>query len=532
MSEQAPLQAPAPPSPPGDEAAKLQKKKDKARKQWITFWARVAAQVVGAAASVALGVFLVQRSQQPREAAAPVEAAPAVRVDTSKEQGEVALAVLPLSNFSADASQEYFADGMHEALTAELAMTEGLHVISRTSTMRYKTERKSLPQVARELGVDFIVEGSVVKTPERVRVTAQLIDAKTDEHVWARSYERTLKDILLLQSEVATAIAGEVKGVLAPSRPARPRRAIDPVVYDLYLRGRHAWSLRTQEGFDSAIRYFTDATRRDPQFALAYAGLADAFSLFPTASLVNRSVNNYERARAAAEKAIALDDTLAEAHTSLGAVYFFGDRNFAAAAKEFQRALELNPHYPTAQQWYAIALSEHGRHREALEHAQEAVKQDPLNGVMHQALGLVHYYARTFDKAAAAERQALQLNPQLPLARVVLAKSLILDGKPDEAIKVCEAAAPPRGLDMLLTQGIAHARAGNRAAAETIFNDLNSRQPRPTGVLMQWHAATGNYDAAFELMKTQPAPPAVLNVDPLFDGLRADRRFTPLTGTR
>jgi tetratricopeptide (TPR) repeat protein len=301
---------------------------------------------------------------------------------------------------------------------------------------------------------------------------------------------------------------------------------VDPAVDDLYLRGRHAWALRTPEGFENAVKYFSEATKRDPEFALGYAGLADAFNLYPTASLVSRSTNNFARAKAAAERAIALDESLAEAHTSLAAVHFFGNRDFAAAQREFERALELNPHYPTAHQWYAIALSENGKAAEAKQHAEEAVLLNPLDGVMHQALGLVRYYARDFAGATAASRKALALNPQLPLARVVLAKGLILQNKPQEAIAVCEAATPPRPLDVSLILGIAQMRAGNRAAAEAVFHDLNSRQPRPSAVLIQWHAATGSYDTAFALADNRStALPAVLRVDPLFDGFRADPRF-------
>jgi adenylate cyclase len=527
MSEEhAPPPGPTPASI--DEDAKAQKRKKKARREWITFASRVVAQVVGAAASVALGLFVLQRSQQSNDARAAADAPtpPPTRIDAPRSSGEVAIAVLPLSNFSADAQQEYFADGMTEALTAELAQIKGLHVISRTSVMQYKATRKSIPQVAQELGVDFVVEGSVARAANRVRVTAQLIDAKTDEHVWARTYDRTIGDILSLQTAVAAAIATEVKGTLVPARAVVARKPIDPVVYDLYLRGRHAWALRSPEGFENAVKYFTEATKRDPEFALAYAGLADAFSLYPTSSLVNRSVDNFARAKAAAEKAIALDEGLAEAHTSLAAVYFFGDRNMDAAMREFRRALELNPHYPTAHQWYAIALSENGNHDEAAAHAQEAVKEDPLNGVMHQALGLVRYYARDYAAAAAAERQALQLSPQLPLARVVLAKSVILRGTPREAVAVCEAAPQPHSVDVLLIKGIAYARAGDRAAADAIFNDLNNRQPRPTAVLAQWHAAMGNHDAAFALLGgSGSALPAVMRIDPLYDAFRADSRF-------
>ncbi len=503
------------------------RKKNKVRSAWISFGGRILAQIIGAAASVALGIYFIQRSQPVTPAGPP---SPPARVESPRSAGEVTIAVLPLSNFSAD-DQEYFADGMTEALTAELAQIKGLHVISRTSVMQYKKSQTPIPRIAQDLGVDYVVEGSVVRADGRVRVTAQLIEAKSDVHKWARSYERTLRDVLTLQATVAAEIAGEVKGVLAVPL-SRQRPAVDPAVYDLYLRGRHAWALRTPEGFDNAIKYFTDATTRDPGFALGYAGLADAFSLYPTNSLVNRSVDNFARARAAAEKAITLDDGLAEAHTSLAAVHFFGEQNFAAASREFERALELNEHYSTAHQWYAIALSENGRHAEALAHAEEAVRQDPLNGVMHQALGLVRYYARDLARAEASERRALQLNPQLPLARVVLAKALVLLNRPQEAVSMCEQAPQPRSADIVLMLAIAQARAGNVAAAGALIDEMSRRRPRPIVVLAQWHAARGEYDEAFGLIQSiDGGMPPMMRIDPLFEGFRSDRRFQG-SGTR
>ncbi len=524
MSDPVDAPPPAPASGPTPGSPDKRKKKKKVRSAWISFGGRIVAQIIGAAASVGLGLFFIHRSQQ--AAVAPVQTSAVARADSTRPAGEIALAVLPLSNYSGDERHDYFADGMTEALTAELAQIRGLHVISRTSTMRYKDARISVPQVAQELGVDFVVEGSVVRADDRVRVTAQLIDAKADEHVWARSYDRRIRDVLALQAEVAGAIATELKGTLASARGG-VRRAVDPAVYDLYLRGRQAWSLRTPEGFATAIKYFSDATARDPEFALAYAGIADSYILRPVTSLADGSRENVAKAKAAALRAIELDDGLAEAHTALGAVYFFGERDLAAAEKEFRRALELNEHHPSAHQWYAIALSESGRHEEAQRHADEAVKQDPLNGTMHQAFGLVRYYARDYEAAIAAQRRALQLNAQLPLARVVLAKSLILQGKPRDAIAACEEAPKPRTADVDLMLAIAHARSGNRAAADAVFKDLAARNPRAPVVLAQWFAANGNYDAAFaELRQTNSAAlPAVLRVDPLFDGLRADRRW-------
>jgi TolB-like protein/Tfp pilus assembly protein PilF len=482
--------APGLPTDAAEEAARAAKKKDKARKQWYNFAGRVAAQVIGAAASVALGLYVIQRSQQ-REPAPLTASVP--RSESPRGSQERAIAVLPLNNFAEDARNDYFADGMTEAITLELARIGGLHVISRTSAMRYKTERKSMPVIAQELDVDFVVEGSVTRADDRVRVTAQLIDARSDQHLWARSYDGSMKDVLGLQSRVAAAIAAEVKGAVAP---VRTRRAVDPAVYDIYLRGRHAWSLRTPEGFTNAIKYFNDAIARDPEFALAHAGLADAFSLFPTSSLVDRSVDNFAQARAAAEKALALDPELAEAHTSLAAVYFFGERNFEAAAKEFQRALQLNDHYPTAHQWYAIALSENGRHDEARRHAEEAVNEDPLNGVMHQALGLVRYYSRDYQGAIASERRALDLNPQLPLARAVLAKALVMSNQPKEAVAVLQQSPQPNSANV----GVLI------ALAET----YSETRPPSDALVKRFEGTT---------------PAAVLKVDPLYEKLRADPRF-------
>ena len=368
----------------------------------------------------------------------------------------------------------------------------------------------------------------MVRADDRVRITAQLIDAKKDEHVWARSYDGFSKDILDLQARVAAAIASEVTGVLASTSSGR--RAIDPVTYDLYLRGRHAWSLRTSEGFENAVKFFTAATERDRGFALAYAGLADAFTLLPSGTLVSRSGSNFARAREAAEKAIALDPNLAEAHASLGAVHFFGERNFEAAERAFERSLQLNNHYATGHQWYAIALSENGRHAEAREHAEAAVEADPLNGVMHQARGLVSYYARDFDTAQKAERRALELNSQLPLARVVLAKALIMTNRASDALAALEQTADANNLDFRLMKAIAHTRAADQASANRIIRAIEAQTPRPDDILIQWHAAMGRHDTALDLMRARrqvnQGVMAVLQVDPLFEKFRADPRFT------
>lgn len=524
--------SPAPPLPPtGEPDPTRRKKKGKVRSAWISFVGRILAQVIGAVATVVLGVLVLQRMQSGDTPVEPAGAPPAPVSRPARASGLVSIAVLPLDNFSADPKQEYFADGMTEALIANLAQIEGLHVISRRSVMRYKTERPSLQQVAEQLSVDLVVEGSVVKVGEQVRITAQLIDAATDRHLWARTYDRTMRDVLALQAEVATAIAREVKGTIPVefSNRVAARRPVDPAAYELYLRGRHAWNLRTPEGFAAAAAHFEQAVERDPNFALAHAGIADVYSMGGSPSAAASSPReNFVRAKAAAERALALDTELAEAHTSLAAVYFFGERNFAAATREFERALELNPGYPTAHQWYAISLAEQGRDADALSHAQQAVKLDPLSGAMNQSLGFVHYYARRYEDAAKAQRRALELNPQLPLARVILAKALLLAGKYGEIADVVKAAAGPPGGELLMTLGLAHLKAGDRVEAERILQQLLVQRPQPRISLAQWYAATGEHKIALDMLEQAAQAgsfPGALQVDPMFDSLRADPRF-------
>ena len=269
---------PSPSVPDADEAAaaaekKKKKKKDKVRSAWISFAGRIVAQIVGAAATIVLGIYLVTSHR-----GEPDRASSRVPRVARTPGAEPSLAVLPFDNYSGDASQDYFVNGMTEALIADLARVRGLRVISRTSSMHYQGQKKSLPEIAGELGVDLLVEGSVARSGNRVRITAQLIDGASDEHIWARSYEDKVEDVLALQSRIATAIAGEVRGAVSSSA-AGTRRAVDPEVYDLYLRGRNAWNTRSPEGFEQARTYFQQAIDKDPSFALAHAGLADTYQV-------------------------------------------------------------------------------------------------------------------------------------------------------------------------------------------------------------------------------------------------------------
>lgn len=521
--------------PNGVESEGKPKKKDKERHVWISFFGRILAQIIGAIASVVLGIFVLQKYQQDREPPAPAQ--PAARV--ARAHGQKALAVMPLANYSANPEDAYFADGMTEVLIADLAQLEGWKVISRTSTESYRGTKKPLRQIAEELNVDLIVEGSVTKAGDRVRVTVQLIDADLDEHVFARSYDRTMKDVLALQGTLATEMARSMKAALAPVHETRlARRAeVDPAVYDLYLRGRHAWNLRTPESLAAAIRFFSDAVRRDPNFALAHVGLADAHSMAgsPSTGLADAKAQ-MSRARSAAEQALGLDGQLAEAHTALGGVQFFGDRDAAVAERSFKRAIELNPNYPLAHEWYAVLLSERGRDAEARRHADTAVSLDPMEATMHQARGLVHYYAHRYADAVAAERKALEIRPQLPFARVMLVKAMLMSGDHAAAVAACDDVKALAGdhTDLLLTCGIALQRRGDPRAAQ-VLSRLQSLTPAPEPALAQWYAATGDLARAFELLTRLRASgnlPPNLAFDPLFDALRADARYAPLIASR
>jgi len=506
------------------------KKKDKERHVWISFFGRIVAQIVGAIASVVLGIIVLQRYQD-REAPAPAQAVERV----ARAHGQKTLAVLPLDNFSANPDDAYFADGMTEVLIADLAQLEGWKVISRTSAEAYRDSKKALRQIAQELNVDLIVEGSVTKAGDRVRVVVQLIDADLDEHLFARSYDRTFKDVLALQSELAQEIARSLQAALAPAHEARLKRReeIDPAVFDLYLRGRHAWNLRTPESLQTAVTFFSEAVRREPSYALAYVGLADAYSMSgsPSTGMADAKAQ-MARARAAAEQALRLDDQLAEAHTALGGVQFFGDRDAAAAERSFNRAITLNPNYPVAHEWYAVLLSERGRDSEARRHADTAVSLDPMEATMHQALGLVHYYAQRFGDAVEAERRALEIRPQLPFARIVLVKALVMSGDPAAAIAACDAAdaLSTDQTDLLLTCGIAFNRHGDGRSVQALGR-LQSIRPLPEPALAQWFAATDDLGRAFDLLTRLRASgnlPPNLAFDPLFTALRADARYAKL----
>jgi len=345
------------------------------------------------------------------------------------------LAVLPLDNLSHDPAEDYFADGMTDELITELGQIAVLRVISRTSVMQYNGTYKSLPQIARELNVDAVVEGTVLRSGDRVRITAQLIRASSDKHLWAHSYQGDLSEVLTLQENVAKDIAGEIRAQLTPDEQARLKNArpVNPTTYEAYLRGNYFADKRTAEDLTKAIEYFEEAIRSDPNWAPAYAGLANVYNVLSE----YRSVPAHEshiNARAAASRAVELDDSLAEAHIELGNVAALDDFDWSGSEQEFRRAIELNPGKAAAHHYRAANLMCMGRWREAAAEMEQARELDPLSLLLNANIGLVDYYARQPDRAIEAERRALELGPNTAFIYEYLGTAHLQKGMYQEAI--------------------------------------------------------------------------------------------------
>jgi TolB-like protein/DNA-binding winged helix-turn-helix (wHTH) protein/Tfp pilus assembly protein PilF len=450
------------------------------------------------------------------------------------------LAVLPLQNLSGDPAQEYFSDGMTEALITDLAQIGSLKVISRTSTMQYKNTKKSVPQIARELNVDGVIEGTVQRSGDRVRITAQLIDAVRDQHLWAESYESKLPDVLGLQDKVASAIAREIQvRVLGKGDSRRLNTTVvNEEAYDLYLRGRYFWNKRDAQDLEQALDYFQKAAAKDPGYAPAPAGLADTYSLLGSAGYdVLPRAEAMEKARAAAQKALAIDGNLAEAHASLAYVIYSYDWDWAGAEKEFKEAIALNPNYPTAHQWYSEMLNDVERKDEALAQAQTALALDPLSLNALQNLARVYYFARRFDEAIQFSQSALEMDPNFALAhlrlgRTYTAKEMFTDAV--QEFRRFSALSKDKSLS-IASIGNALARSGDRPGAMRSLGELSllsQHEHVPAICFALAYAGLQDNDQALASLEKAYNERSdfllVLKVDPLFDGLREDPRFQEL----
>jgi tetratricopeptide (TPR) repeat protein len=331
---------------------------------------------------------------------------------------------------------------MTDQLITELGSISALRVISRTSTMHYKDTRQTVPEIAQQLNVAAVVQGSVLRSGNHVRITVQLTDGKTDRNLWAQSYEREMEDIFTLQAEVASAIASEVQATLTPQERAHLLRnvKVDPEAYQLYLRGRFLWEQRTPEGFQKALARFHDAISKDPTYAQAYCGLADTYILQENYGLLSFK-EAHSLALAAAVRAIELDSTLAEAHTSLASIRQDYDWDWAASESEYRRAIELNPSYATAHQWYGNLLSVLGRHNEAILHGRQARQLAPLSARIAVDLGYVFFHARQYDNAIQEGLKALELEPNLASSHELLGRAYLSKNLGTKAIAEFQAAA-------------------------------------------------------------------------------------------
>jgi TolB-like protein/DNA-binding winged helix-turn-helix (wHTH) protein/Flp pilus assembly protein TadD len=448
------------------------------------------------------------------------------------------LAVLPLENLSGDAAQSYFSDGMTDELITDLAQISALRVISRTSVMTYKGAHKTLPQIARELDVDAVVEGTVLRAGDQVRITAQLIDASTDKHIWSQSYEGDLRDTLALQDRVARAIAEQIQINMTPREEAALKsvRVVNPESYESYLKGRYFWNKRTADGLRVALAYFNQAAEEDPNYAQAYSGLADTYALLGDWQYaVMTPKEAYPKAKTAALKAVELDSSLGEAHNSLAFVLDGFDWNLDSGGKEFRRAIELNPGYATAHHWYADHLALLGQYDEAIVEMKKAESLDPLSLIINADLAELLVLAHSYDEAIAQSRKTIEMDPNFAMAHNQLGQAYLQKHMYDQAIAELQNAVQLSGGSPTCIANLARAYglSGKRSEAMKLLNDLKSSSTAKNSHASEVaaiYASLGDKDEAMNWLEKGYAErfnPGVL-IRPGFDPLRTDPRFQDL----
>jgi TolB-like protein/DNA-binding winged helix-turn-helix (wHTH) protein len=454
------------------------------------------------------------------------------------------LAVLPFENLTGDSAQEYFSDGFTEEMITQLGRldTEHIGVIARTSVMHYKNTRQPLARIAQELGVQYVLEGSVRRDAQRIRITAQLIRAQDQTHLLAREFDRQVKDVLSLQGEIAESIAREILVALGRNRERLSVAQSGPLspqsykAYDLYLQGRYHWNKRTPEGFRKALESFQQATETDSGYARAYAGLADTYALMSNYGLAPAS-EYMPKARAAAQSALQGDDSLAEAHTSLAVIAQDYDWDWQAAEKEYRRAIELNANYATAHQWYAEYLAYQGRFSEALRESEQARELDPLSLIIAADNGAILYFSRQYDRAIARFRSVLGMDPGFTRAHLLIS-AYAQKGKFGEAladIDVWRRATGDRPW-IAAWETYVYGRAGHDAKAKEALlkTEKLSREWEvdPTQFMVVSYIGIGDKEKSLSLLeqatRTRSNVPVGLKVDPVYDPLRGEPRFQDL----
>jgi TolB-like protein/DNA-binding winged helix-turn-helix (wHTH) protein/Tfp pilus assembly protein PilF len=450
--------------------------------------------------------------------------------------GKIMLVVLPFENLSGDPEQEYFADGLTEEMITQLAILEPsqVGVIARASSMKYKQARKSVAEIGRELGVDYVLEGSVRNDGGRVRISAQLIEVRDQTHIWAQNYDSSLSGVIALQDDAATAIAREVQlRIVSPVLAARRRTPANAQAYEAYLKGRHQWNKRTKEGLKKGLEYFDEALAADPTYAQAHAGIADSYAMLASYAMMEAR-EAMPRAEAAAKRALELDETLPEAHAAL-AFALFARADWENAEKEFRRTIQLNPSYSTAHQWYARFLSATARHSEAWAEAQRATELDPFSTSARINLGFCAYYGRRYDQAIEEMKRVLQIAPDQPWAHLFLAMSYFGKGMTTEGVAEAVQTRPLSGGRPGYSEAYGHALSGHKVEARRILSFWKGRMQEESVeplFLAGVHAALGEHDEAFAMLDQEIRERKILmpliNVEPWLDPLRPDPRFQEL----
>jgi adenylate cyclase len=455
----------------------------------------------------------------------------------SAEHDARRIAILPFANISPDAADEYFADGMTDELIAVLSKIRGLRVVARTSAMRFKGEKTTANRIGQELKVGSLVEGSVRKSKNRVRITVQLVDTQSEEDLWSETYDRDLQDIFSVQSDIAQQVAKalELRLGVRENSAIRQQQTQNPEAYSLYLKGRNRWNLRSETEINRAIKNFEEAIGRDPRYALAYAGLADCYSILGYYGF-RRAAVAYPRAKELAEKALSLNDSIAEPHASLGQAlmqYYF---DWERSASELDRALEINPSYATAHFWRATHFMAQGKISESLAQVKKAVELDPLSMIILTDAARDLYLAHRYDESIDQYRRSLEVDPNFPIAHKGLAEVYSQIGKHAEAVSEIEKAIGLSGRSIFILDdlGYIYARAGKRNEATKVLQDLDllaNDEYVPAYGRAVIHAALGNNQEALiwiEKAYDERSFLVYLKVDPAFDVIRKEERFVAI----
>jgi TolB-like protein/Tfp pilus assembly protein PilF len=488
-----------------------------------------------ALAVVAAGLFVYQLVRS-KSTSAPRQDASAARTEAAIVPNK-SIAVLPFDNLSRDPDNAYFCEGVQDEILTRLAKVADLKVISRTSTQHFKSTPDNLPQIAKQLGVAHILEGSVQKANDQVRLNVQLINALTDAHLWADTYDRKLTDIFAVESEIAKTIAETLQAKITGSEKTSIAKAptANPEAYELYLKGRFFWNKRTGVDLRKAIEFFNQAIAKDPNYALAYAGLADSYLLLPnyggapTADVV-------PPARAAVNKALELDESLAEANASLGLLDTL-DLRLERAITHFERAVQLKPNYATAHHWLGLGHLSLGHFDQAIAEGKRATELDPLSVIINADFAWTYACAHRLNEAEAQARKTLEIDPRFFLAHYYLGGVRQAKGQLPEAISEFQQAFDLNGDSYSLAMlGQAYARAGNKAEAQKILARLNEEAKSRHVAPYAWallYLGLGDKNRALDELETAYQRSDtnylfVLKVDPLFDDLRGQPRFEAL----